>query len=339
MVRSAFELGHSASQFPRKRPRRLRQHPWSRALVAESRLSASDLIQPLFVTEGAGIDSPVGAMPGVSRLSIDRLVAEAERSAKLGIPAIALFPVIDDHLKTVEGDEAWRENNLMARAIKSLKAEVPEIGVIGDVALDPYTTHGQDGILRDGKIINDETIHALCRQAQALAAAGCDIVAPSDMMDGRIGAIRHCLDDARLQDTMILAYAAKYASALYGPFREAVGSAMNLGAADKKTYQLDPANGDEALHEVAADISQGADMVMVKPGVHYLDIVWRVKEAFGVPVLAYHVSGEYGMVKAAAERGWLDGDMVMNETLVAFKRAGADAVLTYAALETAERLR
>ncbi len=306
--------------------------------MAENHLTARDLIQPFFVIDGDRKVEPVASMPGVARLSIDRLLEEATRAAAAGIPAIALFPVIDGALKSDDGREAWRDDTLMIRAIRALKAEVPEIGLIGDVALDPYTSHGQDGILRDGQIVNDDTLKALCNQALAMAAAGCDIVAPSDMMDGRIGAIRQMLDETGHEGTLILAYAAKYASAFYGPFREAVGSGVSLGAADKKTYQMDPANGDEALHEVAADLGEAADMVMVKPGLPYLDIVRRVKETFGVPTLVYQVSGEYAMIRAAAEKGWLDPERAMPETLLAFKRAGADAILTYAAIEIAEKL-
>ncbi|MEO1020338.1 MAG: porphobilinogen synthase [Pseudomonadota bacterium] len=338
MVYAGIQTGLQSARFPRKRFRRLRAQAWSRALVSENLLSARDLIQPFFVIEGVGRMEPVASMPGVSRMSIDQLLTQAMRTAKAGVPALALFPVLDDELKTLDGREAWRDDNLMARAIRSLKAEVPEIGVIGDVALDPYTTHGQDGILRDGRIVNDETLEALSRQALAMAAAGCDIVAPSDMMDGRIGFLRQALDESGQADTLILAYAAKFASAFYGPFREAVGSTTSLGTADKKTYQLDPANSDEALHEVAADIGEAADMVMVKPGLPYLDIVCRVKETFGVPTFAYQVSGEYAMLQAAAQNGWLDIERAMPETLLAFKRAGADAILTYAATDIAETL-
>ena len=278
-------------------------------------------------------------MPGIERLSIDLLVPVAERAAELGLPAVALFPATPSERKSEDGCEAWNDDNLMCRAIRAIKWRCPDLGVIGDVALDPYTVHGQDGLIRDSVILNDETIAALIRQATCLAAAGCDIVAPSDMMDGRIGAIRAALDAAGQERTMILSYAAKYASAFYGPFRDAVGSAGALGKADKKTYQMDPANGCEALREVAMDIGEAADMVMIKPGLPYLDVIRRVKDAFQMPTLAYHVSGEYAMIKAAAERGWLDGDAAMLESLLAFKRAGADAVLSYAALWAAERLR
>jgi porphobilinogen synthase len=318
--------------------RRLRQHRWSRAMVAEHALRPSDLIQPMFVIEGSGRREPVASMPGIDRLSIDLLVAEVEQCAKLRIPAIALFPATPADRKTADGREAWNPDNLMCRAISALKREVPEVGIICDVALDPYTSHGQDGILRDGKIVNDETLVALVKQALCQAAAGCDVVAPSDMMDGRVEAIRRALDEEGLTHTIILSYAAKYASAFYGPFRDAVGSAGALGAADKKTYQMDPANAAEALREVALDISEAADMVMVKPGLPYLDIVRRVKDAFQLPTLAYQVSGEYAMIMAAAREGWLDADACLLESLMAFKRAGADAVLTYAALRVAPLL-
>ena len=325
--------------YPGNRMRRLRQHGWSRRLVAEHRLGAADLIQPLFILDGKGRRQAVESMPGIERLSIDLLVPVAERAAELGLPAVALFPATPAERKSEDGCEAWNDDNLMCRAIRAIKRRCPDLGVIGDVALDPYTVHGQDGLIRDGVILNDETIAALIRQATCLAAAGCDIVAPSDMMDGRIGAIRAALDAAGQERTMILSYAAKYASAFYGPFRDAVGSAGALGKADKKTYQMDPANGCEALREVAMDIGEAADMVMIKPGLPYLDVIRRVKDAFQMPTLAYHVSGEYAMIKAAAERGWLDGDAAVLESLLAFKRAGADAVLSYAALATAERLR
>ena len=325
--------------YPGNRMRRLRQHGWSRRLVAEHRLGAADLIQPLFILDGRGHRQAVESMPGIERLSIDLLLPVAERAAELGLPAVALFPATPSERKSEDGCEAWNDDNLMCRAIRAIKRRCPDLGVIGDVALDPYTVHGQDGLIRDGVILNDETIAALIRQATCLAAAGCDIVAPSDMMDGRIGAIRAALDASGQERTMILSYAAKYASAFYGPFRDAVGSAGALGKADKKTYQMDPANGCEALREVAMDIGEAADMVMIKPGLPYLDVIRRVKDAFQMPTLDCHVSGEYAMIKAAAERGWLDGDAAMLESLLAFKRAGADAVLSYAALATAERLR
>jgi porphobilinogen synthase len=325
--------------YPGNRMRRLRQHGWSRRLVAEHRLSAADLIQPLFILDGKGQRQAIKSMPGIERLSVDLLLPVAERAVELGLPAVALFPVTPHDRKSEDAREAWNDDNLMCRAIRAVKRHCPDLGVIGDVALDPYTSHGQDGLISEGVILNDETIAALVRQAVCLATAGCDIVAPSDMMDGRVGAIRAALDQAGQERTMILSYAAKYASAFYGPFREAVGSAGALGKADKKTYQMDPANGCEALREVALDIGEAADMVMIKPGLPYLDVIRRVKDAFQIPTLAYHVSGEYAMIKAAAERGWLDGEAAMLESLLAFKRAGADAILTYAALSTAERLR
>lgn len=324
--------------FPRTRMRRNRQSPWSRKLVAESRLSVDDLIWPLFVQEGIDCETPIPSMPHVARLSIDRLVKAAEEAAKLGIPALAVFPVIDPALKDLDGSLAYDPENLICRAVRAIKAAVPTIGVICDVALDPFTSHGQDGIVRNGIILNDETIEALCRQAVVQARAGCDVVAPSDMMDGRVGAIREALDAAGFQNTQILAYSAKYASAFYGPFRDAVGSKAALGAADKRTYQMDPANSDEALHEVRLDIEEGADMIMVKPGMPYLDIVWRVKQHTQAPVMVYQVSGEYAMLHAAAQNGWLDLDKVMMESLLAFKRAGADGILTYAALQIAKKL-
>jgi len=324
--------------FPSTRMRRNRQTDWSRRLVREHRLSVDDLIWPTFVIDGQGKQQDIPSMPGVQRLSIDLLLAQAERAAKLGVPAIAVFPVLDPSEKTLDGEQAWNPENLICRAVRALKAEVPEVGIICDVALDPFTSHGQDGIVRDGIILNDETIEALNKQAVTQAQAGCDIIAPSDMMDGRIGAIRGSLDAASLQDVQILSYAAKYASAFYGPFRDAVGSKAALGAADKRTYQQDPGNSDEALREVALDIDEGADMVMVKPGLPYLDVIRRVKDTFGVPTFAYQVSGEYAMIHAAAQQGWLDYDACLMESLMAFKRAGTDAILTYAALDVAERL-
>ena len=325
--------------FPGTRMRRLRQHGWSRRLVAEHRLAPADLIQPLFILEGRGQRQAVESMPGVERLSVDLLLPVAERALELGIPALALFPVTPPERKSEDGAEAWNEDNLTCRAIRAIKRACPGLGLIGDVALDPYTSHGQDGLLREGVILNDETIAALSRQAACLATAGCDIVAPSDMMDGRIGAIRASLDRAGCPQTLILSYAAKYASVFYGPFRDAVGSAGCLGKADKRTYQMDPANGGEALRETALDIAEAADMVMIKPGLPYLDVIRRVKDAFQIPTFAYHVSGEYAMIKAAAERGWLDGEAAMLECLLAFKRAGADAILTYAAMDVAQSLR
>ncbi len=324
--------------FPTTRMRRNRKAEWSRRLVAENRLSAADLIWPVFVTEGEGVREPVASMPGVVRHSLDTLVAAAREARDLGIPALALFPHTPLAAKTADGREAENPDNLVCRAMRALKAEVPGIGLMCDVALDPYTTHGHDGLLADGRILNDETVQVLCRQALVQAAAGCDIIAPSDMMDGRVGAIRAALDAAGHQDVQIMSYAAKYASAFYGPFRDAVGSSGNLGGASKSTYQMDPANGDEALREVALDIAEGADMVMVKPGMPYLDICRRVKERFGVPTYAYQVSGEYAMLQAAFANGWLDPGKAMLESLLAFKRAGCDGVLTYFAIEAARVL-
>jgi porphobilinogen synthase len=319
--------------------RRNRRDAWSRALVAESTLNATDLIWPLFVVEGKGQRIEIPSMPGVFRLSVD-LASEAVQEAQaLGIPAVALFPVVDASRKTEDAREAVNPENLMCRAIRAIKKTTPDIGIVGDVALDPYTSHGHDGLVRDGHIVNDETVELLEAQALVQAEAGCDVIAPSDMMDGRIGAIRDALDEAKLTHTRLLAYAAKYASAFYGPFREAIGSKANLAKGDKRTYQMDPANGDEALREVALDLDEGADMVMVKPGMPYLDIVYRVRETFGVPTFVYQVSGEYAMLKGAAERGWLDGERVMVESLMAFKRAGASGVLTYAAVDVAKALR
>jgi porphobilinogen synthase len=326
--------------FPASRPRRLRRHAFSRALVCETRLAASDLIYPVFVLDGDQRAEDVASMPGVQRLSIDRLLPLAEQCLQLGVPVMALFPVIDPAKKTPDGREALNPEGLVPRAVRELKRRFPELGLMTDVALDPYTTHGQDGLIDDsGYILNDETVAVLVRQARVQAQAGVDIVAPSDMMDGRIGAIRSSLESSGAIHTKIMAYSAKYASAFYGPFRDAVGSAGNLGKSDKKVYQMDPANSDEALREVALDIAEGADMVMVKPGLPYLDIVRRVKDEFRMPTFAYQVSGEYAMVKAAAANGWLDHDAVMMETLLAFKRAGADGVLTYFALDAARLLR
>ena len=329
----------ATGRYPSTRPRRTRRYPWLRRLVAEHRLTADDLIWPVFVQEGANQHTPVASMPGVERLSIDLLVKAVSEARDLGIPAVALFPVTPAEKKTPDGDEALNPDNLVCRAVRAVKSAVPDIGVMCDVALDPYTTHGQDGLVRNGYVVNDETVEVLCRQAVVQAHAGCDVIAPSDMMDGRVGAIRKSLDDVGFTDVAILAYAAKYASAYYGPFRDAVGSAGNLGKGDKKTYQMDPANGDEALREVALDLAEGADMVMVKPGMPYLDIVTRVKQTFAVPTMVYQVSGEYAMHVAAAQNGWLDRDKVILESLLAFKRAGADGVLTYFAIEAARLLR
>jgi porphobilinogen synthase len=325
-------------QFPRTRMRRNRAEEWVRRLTRESNVTPDDLIWPMFVQQGSAARTPVPSMPGVERLSID-LVVEAVGEAKvLGIPAVAIFPVTPQELKTEDGKEATSSDNLVCRTVRAIKDKHDDIGVICDVALDPYTTHGQDGIVRDGKVLNDETIEVLCQQAFVQAQAGCDVIAPSDMMDGRVGAIRRALDDEGLQDVSLLAYSAKYASAFYGPFRDAVGSAQNLGTADKRTYQMDPANTDEAIREVALDIAEGADMVMVKPGMPYLDIVRRVKDAFGLPTFAYQVSGEYAMLRGAADRGWLDWEKVILESMLCFKRAGADGVLTYAAPQIARAL-
>jgi porphobilinogen synthase len=320
------------------RMRRNRQTEWSRRLTRENTLTTDDLIWPLFVCEGTNTREPIASMPGVERLSVDQAVREAERAMKLKIPAIALFPNTPKALRDETGGEALNADNLVGRALRAIKKEFPELGLVADVALDPYTSHGHDGVMEDGVILNDESVALLVDQARVLAECGADVVAPSDMMDGRIGAIRRALDAANFSDVQILAYAAKYASAFYGPFRDAVGSSGTLKG-DKRTYQMDPANGDEALREVALDIEEGADMVMVKPGLPYLDIVWRVKEAFGMPTMAYQVSGEYAMIEGAARNGWLDGDKAMMESLLAFKRAGADAVLTYFAPRVAEKLR
>ena len=326
--------------YPRLRLRRLRASGWMRSLVTEHHLRASDLIWPVFVQEGTNQRTAITSMPGVSRLSIDLLCEEAKRAAGLGIPAIALFPVVDPSLKCETAKEALNPDNLACRAAGAVKDLGLDIGIIGDVALDPYTSHGQDGLLGEGgDVENDRTIETLCRQAVVLAQAGCDIVAPSDMMDGRIGAVRDALDGEGLNQTAILAYAAKYASCFYGPFRDAVGSAGALGKKGKETYQMNPANAAEALREIALDVAEGADMVMVKPGMPYLDIVTQASQRFNLPVLAYQVSGEYAMIKAAAQNGWLDGNKAMLESLLAFKRAGATAILTYAAIEMAEKLK
>jgi porphobilinogen synthase len=327
-------------QYPLVRPRRLRRDAFTRELVREHRLAPQDLILPVFVVEGSNQQQPVASMPGVVRHSLDKLYAVAERCLELKVPVMALFPVIDPALKTPDGREALNPEGLVPRVVRSLKDRFPELGLLTDVALDPFTSHGQDGLLdASGYILNDETVAILARQALVQAGAGVDIVAPSDMMDGRIGAIRRALEAASHPLVRIMAYSAKYASAFYGPFRDAVGSAGNLGKADKKVYQMDPGNSDEALREVALDIAEGADMVMVKPGMPYLDIVRRVKEQFRVPTFAYQVSGEYAMLKAAAANGWLDHDKAMLEALLAFKRAGADGVLSYFALDAASLLR
>ena len=331
---------HTPPPYPASRPRRLRRDEFTRSLVRESRLHPSDLILPVFVLAGQGQAHDVASMPGVQRLSLDRLLPVAEECVQLGIPVLALFPVIEPALKTEDGREALNPEGLVPAAVRELKRRFPELGVLTDVALDPYTTHGQDGLIdAHGYIVNDETVEVLTQQALVQAEAGVDIVAPSDMMDGRIGAIRGALEARHLIHTRIMAYSAKYASAFYGPFRDAVGSSSNLGKGNKKVYQMDPANSDEALREVALDLAEGADMVMVKPGMPYLDIVRRVKDQFRVPTFAYQVSGEYAMLKAAAQNGWLDHDAAMLESLLAFRRAGADGVLTYFALEAARLLR
>ena len=327
------------ASFPAGRPRRLRRDAFTRNLVREHSLTAHDLIYPVFVLDGQQRREAVASMPGVDRLSLDLLLPVAEECVALGIPVMALFPVVDASLKTWDGKEALNPDGLVPRVVRELKSRFPELGVMTDVALDPFTTHGQDGLPdAQGYIMNDETVEVLVQQALCQAEAGVDIVAPSDMMDGRIAAIRSALEAKKLIHTRIMAYSAKYASAFYGPFRDAVGSGGNLGKADKKVYQMDPGNSDEALREVAIDIAEGADMVMVKPGMPYLDVVRRVKDEFGVPTFAYQVSGEYAMLKAAAQNGWLDHDAVMLESLLAFKRAGADGVLTYFALDAARLL-
>ena len=329
--------------FPAGRPRRLRLNGWTRRLVAEHRLGTDDLIWPIFIIEGTGLTVPVAAMPGVDRVSLDRLEAHVAEAARLGIPAVALFPATPPERKDAEGTEALNPDNLMCSAARLLKRAYPDLGLIGDVALDPYTDHGHDGVIRNGYVANDDTLAILTRQSVNQAQAGIDIIAPSDMMDGRVGAIRAALDEAGLIHTSIMSYAAKYASAFYGPFRDALGSAKSLqspqGGGDKKTYQMDPANSDEAMREVETDLAEGADMVMVKPGMPYLDIVQRVSARFEVPTFAYQVSGEYSMMVAAIERGWMDRERAMLESLLGFKRAGAAGVLTYFALEAARALR
>lgn len=326
----------SRGPFPNTRLRRLRAQDFSRRLMRENQLSVNDLIYPMFVCEGSNERQAIGSMPGIERLSIDLLAKEAKLLASLGIPAIALFPVVGSEKKSLLAEEAYNPNGLAQNAIKAIKDVAPELGIITDVALDPYTTHGQDGIIDDrGYVLNDRTVETLCLQAKAQADAGADIVAPSDMMDGRIGAIRQTLESAGHINTCILSYAAKYASAYYGPFRDAVGSAGNLGGGNKYTYQMDPANSNEALHECALDLAEGADMIMVKPGMPYLDIVRRVKDELAVPTYAYQVSGEYAMHCAAFENGWLEKNAVMMESLLAFKRAGADGILTYFAKDVA----
>ena len=336
MARS--ETGRGA--FPRRRMRRMRRDDFSRRLMRESSLSVDDLIYPMFILEGEGQREPVASMPGVERVSIDELIKEAAELVELGIPAVALFPVTPVEKKSEDAAEAYNPDGLAQRAVRALKAAYPELGVITDVALDPFTTHGQDGLIDDaGYVMNDETVQVLVKQALSHAEAGADVVAPSDMMDGRIGQVRQALEAAGHIHTRILAYSAKYASSFYGPFRDAVGSAANLGAGNKYTYQMDPANGDEALWEVSLDLDEGADMVMVKPGMPYLDIVRRVKDQFGVPTYVYQVSGEYAMLMAAAQNGWLDEKAVILESLLGFKRAGADGILTYFAKQAAQWLK
>jgi porphobilinogen synthase len=320
------------------RPRRNRKAEWARRMVRENVLTTNDLIWPLFVSEGTNQRSAVASMPGVERLSVDQAVREAERAAKLDIPCIALFPYTDPSLRDEQGSEAVNADNLVCQSVRAIKQEFPDLGVLCDVALDPYTSHGHDGLLEDGNILNDATVAVLVRQALVQAEAGCDIIAPSDMMDGRVGAIREALDAAGFLDVQIMSYAAKYASAFYGPFRDAVGSAKTL-TGDKRTYQMDYCNSDEALREVELDLAEGADMVMVKPGMPYLDMVRRVKDTFGMPTFVYQVSGEYAMLMAAANNGWLDGERAIIESLTAFKRAGADGILTYFAPQVAEKLK
>lgn len=324
------------SQFPSRRPRRIRQKPFARRLVAENTVTVNDLIYPMFVIEGDHVRQPIASMPGIERLSIDLLIEEARECYALGINAIALFPYIDDAHKSLDATYAYDDAGLVPRAIRALKKACPELGVIADIALDPYTSHGQDGVIDDqGLILNDITIDILIKQALCCTRAGADVVAPSDMMDGRIGAIRHALEKEGHSDVLILAYSAKYASGFYGPFRDAVGSKGALGKADKFSYQMSPSNGDEALHEVGLDIQEGADMVMVKPGMPYLDILYRVKTQFMMPTFVYHVSGEYAMLKAAAQNGWIDEKTCVMEAMMGFKRAGADAILTYYAKQIA----
>jgi len=339
MINNQNETNTHIHISPIARPRRLRVSPWIRNMVSEHRVTVNDLIWPVFIQEGNNLRTPIASMPSVERLSIDLLTLAVKEAHDLGIPAIALFPATPSNLKTQDGEEAFNPENLVCRTIRAIKAAVPDIGIICDVALDPYTSHGQDGLVRNGIVVNDETVEVLCKQSIVQARAGCDVIAPSDMMDGRIGAIRKALDAAGFSHVAILSYAAKYASAFYGPFRDAVGSANNLGKSDKKTYQMDPSNSSEALREVALDIAEGADMVMVKPGMPYLDVVARVKDAFKVPTFAYQVSGEYAMLCAAAANGWLDREKVILESLLSFKRAGADGVLTYFAVEAAKLLK
>ena len=335
-----MSLKSSRGPFPYTRMRRNRSEEFSRRLNSETQLSVNDLILPLFVIEGNNETQAVESMPGVNRLSIDLLVKQAQHVFKLGIPAVALFPVVGDNKKSLLAEEAYNPDGLAQRAVMAIKAAVPELGVITDVALDPFTTHGQDGIIDEetNYVLNDVSVEVMVKQAVSHAQAGADIVAPSDMMDGRIGAIREALEDEGFPNTQIMAYSAKYASSFYGPFRDAVGSASNLGGGNKKTYQMNPANSDEAIHECTLDLDEGADMIMVKPGMPYLDVVWRVKDQLKAPTFAYQVSGEYAMICAAAEKGWLDSDQAVMESLLAFKRAGADGILTYFAVQAANIL-
>ncbi|HLW27227.1 MAG TPA: porphobilinogen synthase [Kiloniellales bacterium] len=332
------EAPEALGAYPLIRMRRNRSTQWVRDLVAENRLSVEDLIWPLFVREDSEKEAEIASMPGVRRHTVAEATEAVREAAALGIPAVALFPHVDDALKTPDAREAYNPENLICRAVRTISEAVPDIGIVCDVALDPFNSQGHDGIVRDGEILNDESIEVLCRQAIVQAAAGCDVIAPSDMMDGRIGALRTALDQAGFEHVRICSYAAKYASAFYGPFRDAIGSS-GLLVGDKKSYQLDPANSDEAMREVALDLQEGADMIMVKPGMPYLDIIRRVKERFTVPTLAYQVSGEYAMIRCAGQQGWLDGEKAMLESLLAFKRAGADAILTYFALEVARKLK
>lgn len=332
-------MSYHTINFPRTRMRRMRYNDFSRRLMREHRLSVDDLIYPMFVTEGSDRKEPILSMPGIVRLSLDLLLEEAQEISRLGIPAIALFPVVSPEKKSETAEESYNPDGLVQRSVRALKKTVPDLGIITDVALDPFTSHGQDGLINsEGYVLNDETIDVLCRQALSHAEAGADIVAPSDMMDGRIGAIRQVLEAEKHVNTLILAYSAKYASSFYGPFRDAVGSAGALGKADKNSYQMDPANSNEALIEIRLDLQEGADMVMIKPGLPYLDVIRRVKDRYGVPTFAYQVSGEYAMLKAAALNGWLDEKQAVLESLLAFKRAGADAVLTYFAKSAAQWL-
>ena len=337
---AAHNKSGGSGRFPKRRLRRMRRDDFSRRLMRETTLTADDLICPMFVLDGKGQREAVASMPGIERVSIDELLKEAGDLVVLGVPAVALFPVTPTSKKTEDAREAYNPDGLAQRAVRALKQKYPDLGVVTDVALDPFTTHGQDGLIDDtGYVLNDETVEVLVKQAISHASAGADIVAPSDMMDGRIGAIRKALESANYIHTRILAYSAKYASSFYGPFRDAVGSAANLGAGNKYTYQMDPANSDEALHEVALDVLEGADMVMIKPGLPYLDIVYRIKQHYGMPTFVYHVSGEYSMLKAASQNGWLDEKAVVMESLLSIKRAGADAILTYYAKQVAQWLK